>query len=112
MKKFLLVGLLFVGGCAKTLPPINEQAVINYNNTTYKPRKVAEVEGRDLYMVPVRPWGEEYKSGTHFVYFFKDGEVKSVNFQTTSQSGKHKQTHDHTITIDGSPYKRQDVPNE
>lgn len=106
-----LIVLIFIGIVKTIKKPetkFDEQAIVDYNSTTFKPKKVAEIEGRDLYMIPVRPWGEAYQSATHYIYYFKDGDVKSVNY--SQQYGK--QPLNTSITIDDSPYKRQEVPNE
>ena len=106
-----LIVLIVIGLAEKIKKPetkFDEQAIVDYNSTTFKPKKVAEIEGRDLYMVPVRPWGYAYQSATHYIYYFKDGDIKSVNY--SQQYGKQPL---HTsIIMDGSPYKRQEVPNE
>jgi hypothetical protein len=108
MKKILLIGLLFICGC---LPPTSEkkaltqQDIINLNNDN-KPRKVADVEGRELWMVKVEPFGDHYR--IHYVYYFKDGEVKSVNYNER----KGKNNTNTTLSFESVPYKKQEVPNE
>lgn len=106
MKKLLLIGILFMGGCKEPQSPQQIQQTVIINNSTFSPKKVAEIEGRDLYMVPVQPYGPT--SRYHYIYYFKEGEVKSVNFSSETKAGKYE----NVITINGTPYKKQAVPNE
>jgi hypothetical protein len=67
-----------------------------------EPVYVQTIEGRDLYFMLIRPYGEGFTEDR--IYFFKDSNIVS----TEQADGKHFKS----VIIDGSPYKRQDVPNE
>lgn len=96
MKKLLLIGLLlFCCGCED-----EQQKKVKKSRT--EPVYVQTIEGRELYVMLIRPYGDGFTEDR--IYFFKESGAVS----TEQANGKHYKT----VIIDGSPYKKQDVPNE
>jgi hypothetical protein len=100
MKKLLLIGMLFFCGCEEEIK--REEVRPDYSKPTY----LKTIDGKELYFMQIHPYGNSYTVDR--IYFFKDS--NTIITEQIQASGKN--SHYKTVIIDGSPYKRQDVPNE